>query len=81
MRIWSNHAKRAGRTERGHFLLNYGKDKWGALGLKYPLEGVETPSPAAVREVVAQLESAGLNVLCDAKAPAHLSAAHTGAHS
>ena len=56
----------------------YGKNKWEALGLKYPLEGVETPPPAAVRAVVERLEAAGLNVLCDAKAPPALSSAHTG---
>ncbi|KAI8468705.1 MAG: pyruvate formate-lyase activating enzyme [Monoraphidium minutum] len=59
----------------------YGKNKWEALGLAYPLEGVETPPPADVRRVVAALEAAGLPVMCDASAPAGLSAAHTGAHS
>lgn len=59
----------------------YGRNKWEALGLPYPLEGVETPEPAAVRAVVAALEGAGLPVLCDAKVACPLSNAHTGAHS
>jgi pyruvate formate lyase activating enzyme len=58
----------------------YGKNKWEAMGLQYPLEGVQTPGAAAVRAVVSRLERAGLTVLCDAAAPAGLSAAHTGAH-
>jgi pyruvate formate lyase activating enzyme len=59
----------------------YGKNKWEALGLKYPLDGVATPPPSEVRRVVAQLEAAGLKVLCDAGGSGSLSAAHTGAHS
>jgi len=59
----------------------YGRNKWEALGLSYPLQGVETPKPEVVREVVGRLEGAGLNVLCDAKVPCPLSSAHTGAHS
>jgi pyruvate formate lyase activating enzyme len=59
----------------------FGKNKWEVLGLKYPLEGVATPSGEAVRDVVSRLEAAGLNVMCDAKVPCPLSAAHTGAHS
>ncbi|KAI8470800.1 MAG: hypothetical protein J3K34DRAFT_419466 [Monoraphidium minutum] len=59
----------------------YGKNKWEALGLKYPLEGVETPPPSEVHAVVARLRAAGLKVLCEGAAPSELSAAHTGAHS
>lgn len=58
-----------------------GRNKWEALGLKYPLEGVETPGPAAVRAVVDRLQAAGLAVMCEGAAPPPLSAAHTGAHS
>lgn len=57
----------------------YGKNKWEALGLKYPLEGVPTPPPAAVRAVISKLEDAGVKVMCETGAAA-LSAAHTGAH-
>lgn len=59
----------------------YGKNKWEAMGLKYPLEGVPTPSAKEVLGVVEKMEKAGLKVLCEHKAPAPLSAAHTGAHS
>jgi pyruvate formate lyase activating enzyme len=59
----------------------YGRAKWEALGLKYPLDGVATPAPAAVRRAVARLEAAGLKVLCEGAGPAALSSAHTGAHS
>ncbi|GBF95872.1 pyruvate formate lyase-activating enzyme [Raphidocelis subcapitata] len=59
----------------------FGRNKWEALGLRYPLEGVGTPPPAAVRAVVERLQAAGLNVLCEGAAPPLLSAAHTGAHS
>lgn len=61
----------------------YGKNKWGALGLDYPLEGVQPPPRRELAAVVARLQAAGLRVLCEGagtSAPA-LSAAHTGAHS
>ncbi|GBF96480.1 pyruvate formate lyase-activating enzyme [Raphidocelis subcapitata] len=59
----------------------YGRNKWAALGLAYPLAGVPTPPPEETRRVVARLEAAGLKVLCDAGGGGGLSAAHTGAHS
>eukprot|EP00878_Enallax_costatus_P008745 GHUV01009141.1.p1 GENE.GHUV01009141.1~~GHUV01009141.1.p1 ORF type:complete len:297 (+),score=66.30 GHUV01009141.1:972-1862(+) len=55
---------------QGVELLPYhllGKNKWDALGLKYPLEGVQTPSHKQVMQVVDEIEAAGLNVICDAK--------------
>lgn len=42
-----------------------GKIKWEALGWKYPLEGVPSPSKEHVLEVVHQLQDGGVNVLCD----------------
>jgi len=60
----------------------YGKNKWEALGLRYPLEGVRTPPREEVARVIGRLEGAGLKVLCEASgAAAPLSSAHTGAHS
>jgi pyruvate formate lyase activating enzyme len=59
----------------------YGKNKWEALGLKYPLEGVPTPAPEEVKSVVERLRGAGLRVLCEGMAKSELSGAHTGAHS
>lgn len=44
-----------------------GKNKWDELGLKYPLEGVQTPSVEETLKVVDQLEAAGIQVICDAK--------------
>ena len=44
-----------------------GKNKWDELGLKYPLEGVQTPSIEETLRVVDQLEASGINVICDAK--------------
>eukprot|EP00878_Enallax_costatus_P035008 GHUV01038967.1.p1 GENE.GHUV01038967.1~~GHUV01038967.1.p1 ORF type:complete len:141 (+),score=30.73 GHUV01038967.1:302-724(+) len=55
---------------QGVELLPYhllGKNKWDALGLKYPLGGVQTPSHKQVMQVVDEIEAAGLNVICDAK--------------
>jgi pyruvate formate lyase activating enzyme len=55
---------------QGIELLPYhllGRNKWEALGLSYPLDGVQTPPLDAVLRVVNQLEGAGLNVICDAK--------------
>lgn len=55
-------------TAMGVELLPYhllGKNKWDALGLKYPLEGMKTPSHEAVRAAVHQLEAAGVNVICE----------------
>jgi pyruvate formate lyase activating enzyme len=59
----------------------YGKNKWDALGIRYPLEGVAPPPAGEVRRVVARLEGAGLRVLCEASGAASLAAAHTAAHS
>lgn len=59
----------------------YGKNKWEALGLKYPLEGVKTPPPSETMKVISELQARGLRVLCEVNAAAALSAAHTGAHS
>lgn len=44
-----------------------GKNKWDELGIKYPLEGVQTPSVEETLKVVDQLEAAGIQVICDAK--------------
>jgi pyruvate formate lyase activating enzyme len=58
---------------QGVELLPYhllGKNKWDALKLKYPLEGVQTPPHEHVMKVVDQLEEAGVNVICDAKCKA-----------
>jgi hypothetical protein len=55
---------------QGIELLPYhllGRNKWEALGLAYPLEGVQTPPLDQVLQVVQQLEGTGLNVICDAK--------------
>lgn len=55
---------------QGVELLPYhllGRNKWEALGLAYPLEGVQTPPLEDVLQVVEQLEGSGLNVICDAK--------------
>ena len=60
----------------------YGRNKWRALGLDYPLEGVAPPPPGDVARVVGRLRDAGLRVLCEGAGGARdLSAAHTGAHS
>jgi hypothetical protein len=43
-----------------------GRGKWQTLGLKYPLEGVATPKPAAVLPVVRRLRGEfGVPVLCE----------------
>jgi pyruvate formate lyase activating enzyme len=55
---------------QGVELLPYhllGRNKWEALGLQYPLDGVETPPLEQTLSVVERLEAAGLNVICDAK--------------
>lgn len=55
---------------QGVELLPYhllGRNKWEAMGLQYPLDGVETPPLDDVLSVVERLEAAGLNVICDAK--------------
>lgn len=55
---------------QGVELLPYhllGKNKWDELGLDYPLMGVQTPSHAQVMEVIGQIETSGINVICDAK--------------
>jgi pyruvate formate lyase activating enzyme len=55
---------------RGIELLPYhtlGKHKWEALGLKYPLEGVKSPSNKEVHKVIQKMEAAGLRVNCDVK--------------
>jgi pyruvate formate lyase activating enzyme len=55
---------------QGIELLPYhllGRNKWAALGLAYPLDGVQTPPLQDVLKVVEQLELSGVNVICDAK--------------
>eukprot|EP00775_Hariotina_reticulata_P009835 gene9835-9994_t len=57
-------------TLQGVELLPYhilGRNKWDALGMHYPLEGVHPPTHDQVMEVVEKMEAAGLRVLCDAK--------------
>lgn len=44
-----------------------GKHKWEALGLKYPLEGVKSPTNKEVHGVIHKIEGAGLRVNCDVK--------------
>lgn len=59
---------------QGVELLPYhilGKNKWDEMGLKYPLEGMQTPPLAKTLEVIDTLEAAGLNVICDAKRQRH----------
>lgn len=68
---------------QGIELLPYhllGRNKWEALGLSYPLEGVQTPPLQDVLQVVQQLESSGLNVICDAKRQAAAQAAASTKH-
>jgi len=57
-------------TLQGIELLPYhllGRNKWDALGLKYPLDHVQTPPLEQTRRVIKQLEDEGLRVICDAK--------------
>lgn len=57
-------------TLKGIELLPYhllGKEKWSVMNMKYPLDGVKVPSRAHVHAVRADIEAAGLKVLCDVK--------------
>lgn len=68
---------------QGIELLPYhllGRNKWEALGLAYPLDGVQTPPLHDVLHVVQQLEDSGLNVICDAKRQAAAQAATSAKH-
>lgn len=68
---------------QGVELLPYhllGRNKWESLGLAYPLDGVQTPPLQDVLRVVEQLESSGLNVICDAKRQAAAQAATSAKH-
>jgi hypothetical protein len=68
---------------QGIELLPYhllGRNKWEALGLSYPLEGVQTPPLEQVLDIVEQLEETGLNVICDAKRQAAAQADQAAGH-
>ncbi|KAL6746426.1 pyruvate formate-lyase activating enzyme [Haematococcus lacustris] len=55
-------------TLRSIELLPYhllGKNKWEALKLQYPLEGVATPSREKVQQVIDRIQGAGISVICN----------------
>lgn len=52
---------------RGVELLPYhqlGTNKWQVMGLKYPLEGVESPSRAQINQTLEVFRDAGVNIIC-----------------